>query len=223
MSEQRPKFKILLNLFLLLLVITTGACNAGKSVVEIETLHGTMKLRLFESTPRHTQNFETLVASNFYDGTLFHRVIPGFMIQGGDPDSKTAMPGQMLGAGGSGDELQQEINAIHLRGALAAARQGDELNPERKSNSKQFFIVTGRTVTMEYLDAIAQTKGITYTAEQKTLYLTKGGEPSLDGDYTVFGQMIEGFETLSKISAEPCDINNRPLRNISMKIKIVKE
>ncbi|NBB89333.1 MAG: peptidylprolyl isomerase [Bacteroidetes bacterium] len=193
-------------------------CGDNKEVVVIETRLGNMELELYDSTPKHKENFIKLVDEGFYDSLLFHRVIPGFMIQGGDPDSKNADPGQRLGMGGPGYTIDAEIGAAHLRGALSAARRGGPTNPEKKSSGSQFYIVTGSPVTAAQLDKIEQRKGITYTEEERAAYLEEGGTPQLDGDYTVYGRLISGFEVAEKIANESRDRSDRPKKDIRMKV-----
>jgi peptidyl-prolyl cis-trans isomerase B (cyclophilin B) len=193
-------------------------CGDNKEVVVIETRLGNMELELYDSTPKHKENFIKLVEEGFYDSLLFHRVIPGFMIQGGDPDSKNADPGQRLGVGGPGYTIDAEIGAAHLRGALSAARRGGPANPEKKSSGSQFYIVTGSPVTAAQLDNIERRKGLTYTEEERAAYLEEGGTPQLDGDYTVYGRLISGFEVAEKIANEPRNRSDRPKKDIRMKV-----
>lgn len=171
-------------------------------VIKITTPQGDIHIRLFDNTPEHRDNFLKLVREGYFDSTLFHRVIPNFMIQGGDPNSKNAQPGQALGTGGPGYTIDEEISNknIHLRGALAAARQGDHVNPKKKSSGSQFYIVQGNAVNDQQLDALEKRKGFEYTEEQRLQYKMLGGTPFLDGDYTVFGMVVDGFEVLEKIS-----------------------
>lgn len=195
-------------------------CGDNKELVVIETRLGTMELELYDETPKHKENFLKLVEEGFYDSLLFHRVIPGFMIQGGDPDSKGAQAGQRLGMGGPGYTIEAEIGAAHLRGALAAARQGGPANPDKRSSGSQFYIVTGSPVTAAQLNKVEQAKGITYTEEERAIYLEQGGTPQLDGDYTVFGRLVSGFEVAEKIANAPRDGSNRPNQDIKMNIYI---
>ncbi|MBK7869956.1 MAG: peptidylprolyl isomerase [Saprospiraceae bacterium] len=177
---------------------------------------------LYNETPKHRDNFIKLVNENYYNDLLFHRVINSFMIQGGDPDSKTATPEQLLGGGGPGYELDAEIKLPHVKGALAAARLSDQVNPERKSSGSQFFIVHGRPFTDEELNAIQMQNNISFTEEQLKFYRETGGAPFLDGQYTVFGQVVEGIDVLDKIAAVPTGTADRPIRDLKMKISIVK-
>lgn len=282
---------------LVLLVVCLTACGAGTDkatskndtdmtdkstateqrdrTVEIKTTEGDIVVRLFGDTPRHQANFIKLVEEGFYNGTLFHRVIDQFMIQGGDPDSRTAKPGQQLGAGGPDYTVEAEIlypRHFHHRGALAAARQGDAVNPTRASSSCQFYIVTGAPVDSVALDRMAQNQlykqmqdefnrlvqmnmdkirtmqqagdadGLnrlqqelvtqveakfqnaqapTLPDEVKAKYLEVGGAPHLDGQYTVFGEVVKGMDVVEKIEKAQTDASDRPLndiRIISMKM-----
>ncbi|MEZ4960591.1 MAG: peptidylprolyl isomerase [Saprospiraceae bacterium] len=198
-----------------------AASTSGETMALIETDMGNIKVKLYDSTPKHKENFIKLAKEGYYDGTLFHRVIPGFMVQGGDPDSKTAQPGQPLGAGGPGYTIEAEIGAKHFRGALAAARQGDQVNPEKRSSGSQFYIVQNGPVPAAQLDQIIAQKGLQYTPEEKDYYLKVGGTPFLDGDYTVFGQVVEGLDVVDKIANAQRAPGDRPLQDIKMKVKIL--
>lgn len=205
-------------------VMAFGACSqsstSNDTIVVIETDLGTIKAKLYDSTPKHKENFIKLAKEGFFDGTLFHRVIPGFMIQGGDPDSKTAAPGQRLGMGGPGYQIDAEIGALHYRGVLAAARLGGPSNPEKKSSGSQFYIVQGGPLQEAQLAQIEQQKGLKYTPEQRQRYLTEGGTPFLDNDYTAFGEVIEGMDVVDKIANMPRDQADRPQQDIKMKVTI---
>lgn len=181
---------------------------------EISTDYGTMKGILYNETPKHRDNFVKLANEGYYNGTLFHRVIQGFMIQGGDPNSKNAKPGQPLGMGGPGYTVPAEFNTqlIHKKGALAAARTE---NPEKASSGSQFYIVQGRPVSATQL-------GANYTEEQKKIYQTIGGTPFLDNNYTVYGEITEGLDVIDKIAAVQKDGNDRPAKDVKMTIKIIK-
>ena len=197
-------------IFLLLLTLT--ACGpAGPTRATIQTTVGDIEVMLYPETERHTANFIKLAEEGFYDGTLFHRVMPGFMIQGGDPDSKGAAPGQQLGMGGPGYELEEEIGAPHIYGALAAART---LNPEKRSSGSQFYIVTGELMQDRDLDQIARIKNITYSEAQREAYRTLGGRPDLDQDYTVFGEVTSGMDVVEAIAEMETDGVNRPLEDV---------
>ncbi len=191
--------------------------------VSIETEYGKIVMLLYNNTPQHRDNMIKLAKSHFYDSTLFHRVIPNFVIQGGDPQSKHAQPGAMLGNGEIGYRIPAEINTedCHIRGAVGMARDG---NPKKESSGCQFYIVTGKPATDAELDNVERTRGAKYTAAQREIYKTQGGTPHLDGGYTVFGQVIEGMDVVDKISAQACDQNNRPTKDIAMiKVRLVKK
>jgi peptidyl-prolyl cis-trans isomerase B (cyclophilin B) len=213
--------KQLLLLGLSLIILASCSKNAN-TYAEIITDYGVMKVMLYNETPRHRDNFIKLVQENYYNDLLFHRVINGFMIQGGDPDSRNAPPDRLLGQGGPNYELDSEIQMPHIKGALAAARLGDALNPQRKSSGSQFYIVHGRAFTDEELDAIASQNGITFSETQRAFYKKTGGTPFLDGAYTVFGQVVEGIDVLDKIAQAPVGMADRPLRDIRMKIRLYR-
>ena len=238
--------------------------------VLIKTTLGDIKVKLYDETPQHRDNFIKLVKEGYYNGTLFHRVIKNFMVQGGDPDSKGAPAGKSLGTGGPGYTVPAEIvypELFHKRGALAAARQGDEVNPQRNSSGSQFYIVWGevyaggklgqmekqmnaykeqeifnglaaenkekimelrrnrdREGLMQLQDElIALTKakvkelgGFKFTPEQKQAYSTVGGTPHLDGQYTVFGEVVEGLDIVEKIQNTKTGAADRPVEDIKI-------
>ncbi|MEM6396915.1 MAG: peptidylprolyl isomerase [Bacteroidota bacterium] len=195
-----------------------SSCSKGPTYARISTSLGDIVVMLYEDTPRHSKNFAKLAEEEFYDGTLFHRVIPGFMIQGGDPDSRDAKPGQMLGQGNPGYTIEEEIGKPHLRGALAAARGP---NPQRASSGSQFYIVTGQRQTDASLDNWEQRHNIVYNEVQRERYKNFGGRPDLDMEYTVFGEVIEGIEVADAIAQATRDNNNRPRQDISMEVTIL--
>lgn len=175
---------------------------------------GDITLKLYEDIPQHSTNFIKLVKEGFYDSLLFHRVIPQFMIQGGDPDSKKALNGQQLGNGDVGYKIPAEFNTtkyIHRKGVLAAARDG---NPEKASSGCQFYIVVGKTFLDADLDKLEAQKGIKYTEEQRKIYREIGGTPHLDNDYTVYGEVMYGMDVVEKIAAVNKDALNRPTENV---------
>lgn len=242
--------------------------------LDIQTTAGPIRIRLYDDTPQHRDNFLKLAEEGFYDGVLFHRVINDFMVQTGDPESKDAKPGQVLGSGGPGYTIPAEIEYpkhYHKYGALAAARTGDEMNPERRSSGSQFYIVTGKkyipqqlsrmeemavqkqlqayfmqlqrenidtikqlrlandTVGLENLrqrfikETEANVKPQTMTEEQVRDYTTKGGTPHLDGQYTVFGEVLDGMDVVEKIQNVATDGRDRPLEDIKiLSVKVVK-
>lgn len=244
--------------------------------VKIQTTLGDIVVRLYDETPLHRDNFVKLVKDHYYDGTLFHRVIRNFMIQGGDPDSKDAPANKQLGVGGPDYTIEAEIKPelLHKRGALAAARQGDEVNPQRRSSGSQFYIVWGQVyksgqlaqldkqLQMQQLQQtfnrlaserraeimqlrrnrdqaglqelqdhlvaeaqalVAESGNTGLTAEQKDVYSTVGGTPHLDGQYTVFGEVVEGLDVVGKIQECATGAGDRPVEDISMCLSIVEE
>lgn len=193
-------------------------------LVEIQTDFGNMVVRLSNATPKHRDNFIKLVEEGFYDGLLFHRVINGFMIQGGDPSSKNATSRQVLGMGGPGYTVPAEFvdSLIHVKGALCAARQGDAVNPEKESSGSQFYIVQGQPLTEEGIEAMENRMGIRYTPEQREAYRTLGGTPQLDRNYTVFGMVIKGLEVIDKIAAVEKGERDRPKEDVKMKMRVIQ-
>lgn len=243
------------------------------TIVDFETTLGPVKVLLYDDTPKHRDNFIKLAEEGYYDGVLFHRVIKDFMVQTGDPESKDAKPGQMLGSGSPDYTIEAEIvypKHYHKYGALAAARTGDQVNPERRSSGSQFYIVTGRKVSAaemsrikqsvvnsqlqnyfqglvrahkeeietlqraddrEGLEAlrqklIAQTESEchpdTISPEMEKVYMEQGGTPHLDGQYTVFGEVLSGMETVEKIQAVETGAADRPkedVRILSVKVE----
>lgn len=204
------------------IIMLIAACQGdGKTYAMIETDLGNMKVELYNSTPIHKENFIKLANEGFYDSLLFHRVIGGFMIQGGDPQSKNAGPNQRLGSGGPGYKLDAEIGSPHFKGTLAAARQGGSQNPLKKSSGSQFYIVQGKTYTEASLQNLARTKGVSYNEAQIKKYETLGGTPQLDMDYTVFGEVVEGMDVIDKIAQAKTNPLDRPLEDIRMKVYMV--
>ncbi len=267
---------------LLLASLTVFSCSHAQNnsnldgpQVLIKTEFGNIKLVLYNETPKHRDNFLKLAKEGFYDGTLFHRVIKGFMIQGGDPTTKNAQPGEKLGKGGPGYTIEAEINPkfIHKRGALAAARMGDNINPEKRSSGSQFYIVQGQVIPPNQIPALiesanqqlpqkmmnqlalakrdsfqmfqknndkagfdklverikkeamekAKENPYKLSDEQYHYYTTIGGVPDLDGEYTVFGEVIEGMDVVDKIASQEMGPNDRPVKDIKMEVKVIKE
>lgn len=192
-----------------------------RCLVEIETDFGTMTAELYNATPKHRDNFIKLAEEGYYNDLLFHRVINGFMIQGGDPQSRNAPAGQMLGMGGPNYQIPAEFvdSLFHIKGALAAARTN---NPEKKSSGSQFYIVQGGPVSEAMLNQIESMKGFHYTPEQRKEYLELGGTPHLDRDYTVFGRVIKGLDVIDKIAATQTGQGDRPVKDVKMKIRVIK-
>ncbi len=213
------QFKILSSVIFIILSLTVfQSCSqkSGTPNIIIETEYGNMTVKLYDSTPKHRDNFIKLVKQGFYKDLLFHRVIPGFMIQGGDPDSKNAAPGAPLGMGGPGYTIDAEIGKYHFKGALAAARLGDQANPEKKSSGSQFYIVQGRPTDASQLRSM--NPSMEYPQEAIAKYSTVGGTPFLDGNYTVFGEITVGLDVIDKIAAVQCDQMNRPINNVKFNI-----
>lgn len=209
------KIKLITALFALLLFATCA--KPGQQRAIIETDFGNIEIELYDQTPLHRDNFIKLVKARFYDGLLFHRVVPNFVIQGGDPESKNASADAFLGGGGPGYQIKAEIGAPHFKGTLAAARNQ---NPEKMSSGSQFYIVIGAPVSDQELTQWENNKGIKYNPAQRTKYLTSGGLPSLDADYTVFGEVISGMDAVEKIVAEQINAANRPLKDVKMNIRM---
>lgn len=192
--------------------------------VKVTTDSGVMVIRLYDNTPLHRDNFIKLANEHFFDSLLFHRVIQGFMIQGGDPNSRHPQPGQMLGNGDVGYTIPAEFDTtlVHKKGALAAARQPDHVNPAKASSGCQFYIVHGKTWTDEELNMFEMRNGFKYTPAQRALYKTIGGTAQLDMNYTVFGEVESGFEVIDKIAGVNRDGYNRPLGDVHMYIEVIK-
>lgn len=186
--------------------------------VLLKTSMGDITIALYNETPQHKENFIKLVNEKFYDGVLFHRVIQNFMIQTGDPDSKNAKAGQMLGSGGPGYTIPAEFvsTLYHKRGAVAAARQGDNVNPQKASSGSQFYIVDGQKYDASMLNRIINSMGKTFNQQQINDYGTIGGAPFLDGDYTVFGEVVSGMDVVDKIAAVRKDGRDRPIEDIKI-------
>lgn len=198
-----------------------------ETVVLIETSKGKIKVKLYNETPLHRDNFIKLVNEGKYEGLLFHRIIKQFMVQGGDVNSKDAPMDMPLGEGEIGYTIPAEFvypRYFHKRGALCAARTPDEDNPTKESSGSQFYIVTGKHFTSMELDKKEKEEGITYTPEQRKAYMVEGGAPHLDGEYTVFGEVLKGIKVADKIQFTPTNEDDRPLSNITIKrMRIVKK
>jgi cyclophilin family peptidyl-prolyl cis-trans isomerase len=206
-----------------LLFMLSTTLLAQKTKVEITTEYGKIVMELYDNTPKHRDNMIKLAKEHFYDSTLFHRVIPEFVIQGGDPNSKHATAGQNLGDGEYGSRIPAEINSedYHKRGAVGMARDN---NPEKASSGCQFYLVVGKKYTDIELDMAEKRNGVKYTAEQRNVYKTQGGIPHLDGGYTVFGEVLEGMDVVDKIANEPRNSSDRPNKDIRMlKVRVVKK
>lgn len=202
-----------------------------KPQVLISTSLGDITVALYDDTPKHRDNFLKLAKDGYFNGTLFHRVIPTFMIQGGDPDSKNPnAPIGSLGNGGPPYTIPAEIvrNHFHKRGALAAARTSDQVNPERASSGSQFYIVHGTTFDNNMLSQMeAQMRGMispdfAFTPEERTYYNTYGGAPNLDQQYTVFGEVVTGLDVVDKIAQVQQGPNNQPVKPVTMNVSLIK-
>lgn len=221
------KMKKLLTLTLLLLTATAFARGPKNQYVRIRTSYGQCIIRLYNETPKHRDNFIKLVKKGFYNGTLFHRVIQNFMIQGGDPDSKDpkkATPGAELGNGDVGYTIPAEFrdSLFHKRGVLAAARDD---NPQKASSGCQFYIVEGKRFTNSKLDTLEQTrmKGRKVPEWQREYYTSVGGAPHLDQNYTVYGEVVYGIDMVDRIAAVKKDGNDRPLTDVPMTVELLSK
>ncbi|MBT9907014.1 peptidylprolyl isomerase [Bacteroides fragilis] len=266
-------------ILLIILACSAVACKSGQkkdgnmekeTVLKIETSMGDIKVKLYNETPKHRDNFIKLAKDGTYNGTLFHRVIKDFMVQAGDPESKNAPKGKMLGSGDVGYTVPAEFvypKYFHKKGALSAARQGDEVNPKKESSGCQFYIVTGKVFNdstllnmeqqknqnkvTEAFNALAQKHmkeiykmrkandqdrlyalqdtlfiqaeaeaakqpDFHFTPEQIKAYTTVGGTPHLDGEYTVFGEVVEGMDIVDKIQQVKTDRSDRPEEDVKI-------
>lgn len=226
----KNRFLFLVSFLLFLCVIPLqGKKREKRAVVRIETSCGTIRVALSDDTPLHRDNFLKLAASGFYDGTLFHRCIRDFMIQGGDPDSRNAPKGKLLGEGNPGYTIPAEFclpYLYHWRGALAAAREPDDINPEQNSSGCQFYIVYGRKQgpgDIKKVRSMLQEKGIEMTSQMSDDYQMRGGTPHLDGHYTVFGEVIEGLNVVKQIQSVATDSNSRPLEDVVIQRMTVEQ
>jgi len=193
--------------------------NAQEKQVKvlIKTGYGNITAVLYNGTPQHRDNFVKLVKEGWYSGSPFHRVINGFMVQGGQKADGTVDIGYKIPA-----EFVPEY--IHKKGALAAARMGDQVNPKKESSGNQFYIVQGKVISNEELDMMEKRTGAKYTNAQREIYKSQGGTPFLDNAYTVFGEVLEGFDVIDKIAAVETDkSDNRPLKDVKMTITILEE
>jgi peptidyl-prolyl cis-trans isomerase B (cyclophilin B) len=215
--------KIILLLFVLL-TLKVSASKPKNTFVKMSTSYGDVYIKLFNETPQHRDNFIKLAKDGTLNGTLFHRVIKNFMIQGGDPDSKTAKAGVLLGDGDLGYTVPAEFvpNIYHKKGVLAAARDD---NPTKASSSCQFYIVQGKKYSDAELDAIENGRlaGRKIPADQREIYKTIGGTPFLDQSYTVYGEVVKGIEMVDKIADLKTDKNNRPLDDVKMQVTLLKK
>lgn len=273
MNQQKGWMYLLLALVLVACSGKSTTAGGEEQQVRIKTVYGNIVIKLYNETPKHRDNFIQLVKEDFYDGLLFHRVIDSFMIQGGDPESKNAAAKQQLGSGGPGYTIPAEIveGLYHKKGALAAARQGDNVNPERASSGSQFYIVHGKiwnekalndfedqqkfkASRMEFMklyrealptiqrlqsegkidsiddlkimlqekaESSVENSGTPLDEKRREVYSSIGGTPHLDGAYTVFGQVVEGFDVLDSLAAVPTGPSDRPLEDLVMEIELI--
>jgi len=220
--------KKLFTLSLLLLTVSIALAKPPKNqYVRIRTSYGDCIIRLYNQTPMHRDNFIKLTKQGFYNGTLFHRVIQNFMIQGGDPDSRDtskAKPGAELGNGDVKYTIPAEFrdSLFHKRGVLAAARED---NPKKASSGCQFYIVEGRRFTAGKLDTLEMTrlKGRKIPTWQRDIYTTVGGSPHLDQNYTVYGEVVSGIDMVDRIAAVKKDKNDRPDTNVPMTVELLSK
>ncbi len=212
---------------LVILVAFVGAAFAGppkNQYIRIKTAYGQCIIRLYNETPNHRDNFIKLAKKGFYNGTLFHRVIQNFMIQGGDPDSKNAKPGAALGDGDLGYTVPAEFKdtLFHKRGVLAAARDN---NPAKASSASQFYIVEGKRLTDDDMDKLEQgrLKGFKIPEWQRAIYRSVGGTAQLDHNYTVYGEVVSGIDMVDRIAAVKKDAKDRPLEDVPMTVEVLKK
>lgn len=201
-----------------IMIVAVSSCQEEKEKdtrVLISTDYGDIIVKLYDDTPLHKENFLTLVNEGWYDGSIFHRVIGNFMIQGGWNAQGEQDPGYRINA-----EFVPEH--IHKKGALAAARQGDHVNPEKKSSGCQFYIVQGQVWNDEMLDQLSQRMQQPISEERRAVYKTIGGAPHLDDEYTVFGEVVEGLEVIDKIAVVQTGKGDRPLEDVKMTMKVLE-
>lgn len=202
-------------LILCIFIGMTTQAQEKETLVKITTNYGDIVVKLYNDTPEHRDNFIKMVNSGWYNGSPFHRVIKSFMIQGGANADGRQDPGYTIPA-----EIRS--NHFHKKGALAAARLGDQVNPEKRSSGCQFYIVQGKAYDAATLNMMAQRYGKTFSPEQIAAYSTLGGTPHLDGDYTVFGEVVEGLDVVDKIAAVKTSYMDVPVNAVTMSIQILK-
>ena len=207
---------------------TVDRLGRGGTTVTMKTSAGTITLTLYDDTPLHRDNFLRLAEKKAYEGVLFHRVIAGFMIQAGDPQSKEALSTVTYGNHDDGEPVPAEIREgyFHHRGALAAARTPDEVNPERESSGSQFYIVQGKTFSDSTLNEAEKRLSVPFPPGRRQVYETWGGAPHLDRSYTIFGRVIKGMKTVDRIAAYRTDPHDRPLKDVFIRkvnVKVKKQ
>ena len=209
------RFILVVTIFLMVSTLSNAQKTTAEPLVLIKTSYGNITLKLYNDTPKHRDNFLKLVKEGWYKDSPFHRIINGFMIQGGGNADGRTDPGYTI-------EAEIMANHMHKRGALAAARTGDNVNPERRSSGCQFYIVQGSVYTNDNLNSFEQRYGTEFTPEQRKAYTTVGGAPHLDGAYTIFGEVISGMEVVDKIAALPRDGSDKPLKPVLMNVEIME-
>lgn len=202
-------------LIICILLGMTAQAQEKETLVLIKTTKGDITVKLYNDTPLHRDNFIKLINEGWYNNSPFHRVIKNFMIQGGQNQDGTVDPGYRVPA-------EFRPNHFHKKGALAAARQGDQYNPEKASSGCQFYIVQGQVLTEANIQMYQQRYGLTFTEEQIKAYTTVGGTPHLDGEYTVFGEVVEGLEVIDKIAGVKTGYMDVPVEAVTMSIEILK-
>lgn len=215
--------KKILTLLLSLCFAVSFAAKPKNQYVKITTSKGQVIIKLYNETPLHRDNFLKLAKEGFYNGTIFHRVIKEFMIQGGDPDSKNATPEATLGSGGLKYTIPAEFrdSLFHKKGVLAAARDN---NPEKASSSSQFYIVQGKVLTDSALNVIEKNRLKHKIPDyQREVYKTLGGVPHLDRNYTVYGEVVTGLQMVDNIAAMPTGNANRPKEDVKMTVTVLKK
>jgi cyclophilin family peptidyl-prolyl cis-trans isomerase len=262
------------NISVILITLILLSCSQDRDdsrYIKVLTDKGEITIRLYNETPRHRDNFIKLSQDRFFDGQIFHRIIDNFVIQGGDPKTKSSKPDSLYGETDSGYLIDAEIvdSIIHKRGALGMAREGDDINPEKKSSGSQFYIVKGKVLTNQQLDELEKKRNLQnrsklykkliteklvnqkgqatidtisialdvssvfdsiwetypkykFSIKQRKVYTTIGGIPHLDGNYTVFGEVVQGMDVVDALASVNTDKNDRPLRDIKFNISVVK-
>ena len=234
MRRTLQSLQSLITLLPLITLITLPVSAQTKSTeVLFETTAGNIRIALYDETPQTRDNFLKITKMGIYDSLLIHRVIKDFMIQSGDTNSKHAKPGQLLGTGDFDYTTEAEFRLpqiFHRRGVVAMARESDKVNPERRSSACQFYIVWGKILKDQQLVKIQEkldsaTQGtVKLTPEMIEVYKTVGGTPHLDGQYTVFGEIVEGMDVVEKIQQVQTDKNDRPLEDIRiLKATVTKD
>ncbi|WP_236974519.1 peptidylprolyl isomerase [Membranihabitans maritimus] len=212
------------SLAIIVLIAFFFSCSSESTpTYKIYTEYGDIYIQLYEETHKYKENFTELADKGFYDSLLFHRILPGMIIQGGDPTSRNAPKGKFLGQGDVDYTIPGDFRYVHTRGAISAARKPNSVNPDKKSSGSQFFIVLGNDVNDGMLDKIEKDRNFEYSVEQRKLYKLIGGIPQFDKEYSVFGEVISGLDVVEKISQLRRDPNDRPVEDVIMKIEVANE